>query len=206
MNDKYKIQVNCRCCNKEFLKSKSQIPFRPNHYCSLKCKGLFDTKDIVCKCKNCDKEIIKKQKDINKVNNVFCSMNCAGFYTQTHKNWGGTRSKLEVYLEEQVHLYYPDLKLICNSKEAINFELDFYFLDLKFAIELNGIFHYEPIYGDNKLTRVKSNDKQKFKLCYENDIELCVIDSSSCKRLNQYAKDKYWNIFKNLLEQIKNRI
>lgn len=100
---------------------------------------------------------------------------------------------------------YPQLNLICNSKEAINSELDFYFPDLKFAIELNGIFHYEPIYGQDKFDRIQSNDKQKSILCFQKGIELGIIDSSTCDYLNRKAKDKYWNIVNDLIIQVKDR-
>jgi len=82
---------------------------------------------------------------------------------------------------------------------VIKSELDFYFPELKFAIELNGIFHYEPIYGQDKLEKIQSNDGRKLIACYENGVELAIVDSSSCKYLNQNAKDKYYTIVKSLV-------
>jgi hypothetical protein len=35
--------------------------------------------------------------------------------------------------------------------------LDFYFPELRFAIELNGITHYEPIYGEDKFEKIKNS-------------------------------------------------
>ena len=40
--------------------------------------------------------------------------------------------------------------------EAINSELDVYVPSLNLAFELNGIFHYEPIYGEKKLNQILS--------------------------------------------------
>lgn len=51
-------------------------------------------------------------------------------------------------------------------------ELDFYFPKLKLAIELNGITHYEPIYGLDRLTRSLGSDKRKMLLCYEKNVKI----------------------------------
>lgn len=83
--------------------------------------------------------------------------------------------------------------------------MDFYFPTLRLAIELNGIFHYEPIYGEDKLEKIQSNDSQKAIRCNEKGIELCIIDSSTCKYLNNSAKDKYWHIVRTIIEKIYRR-
>ena len=90
--------------------------------------------------------------------------------------------------------------MLCNQKDVINSELDFYFPELKLAVELNGIFHYEPIYGEEKLSQIQNNDTRKFQACLERGIELCIVDSSKCKYLKQSAKDEFYNIFKSLLD------
>jgi hypothetical protein len=118
-----------------------------------------------------------------------------------HKTKGNRRSKLEIYLEEQIHLQYPQYELICNGKSAINSELDFYFPTLKLAIELNGIFHYEPIYGPDKLLSVQNNDQRKFLLCHQNNIALAVIDSGSSKYITKKSKDYFWTIAQSIINQ-----
>lgn len=206
------LPLECYHCQKTFYWIKSQINAvgktkdRQGKYCSRKCtaNSRITIKNVICL--QCNKTFQKLPSNINKTPNHFCSRSCACTYHNIHKTHGTRRSKLESYLEEQVRLMYPDLKLICNSKETINSELDFYFPDLKFAIELNGIFHYEPIYGQNKFEKIQNNDKQKFVECNKIGIELCIIDSSSCKHLTQNAKDKYWNIVDTLIKNIKNRI
>jgi hypothetical protein len=101
---------------------------------------------------------------------------------------------------------YPDLELICNQKTAIESELDFYFPQLRFAIELNGITHYEPIYGADKFEKIQNNDKRKVIACYEKGIELTIVDTSSCSYLSANNKEKYKNLIFGLLDQVKNRV
>ena len=84
--------------------------------------------------------------------NNFCSRSCSATFNNKNKTYGTRRSKLEVFLEKELIKLYPDLLFHFNRKDTINSELDIYIPSLKLAFELNGIFHYEPIYGDNKLS------------------------------------------------------
>jgi hypothetical protein len=131
----------------------------------------------------------------------FCSSSCAATYNNINKKHGSRRSKLEIFLEEQIRSYYPNLQLLCNDKETINSELDFYFPELKLAIELNGILHFEPIYGHKKLEQIQNNDSKKYFLCCQKQINLAIIDSSTCKYLNQSAKSKYWSIINSVIQK-----
>ena len=116
----------------------------------------------------------------------------------------------EKYIQEMIESIlnqnYPNLEFICNQKTAIESELDFYFPQLRFAIELNGITHYEPIYGADKFEKIQNNDKRKVIACYEKGIELTIVDTSSCSYLSANNKEKYKNLIFGLLDQVKNRV
>jgi hypothetical protein len=146
-------------------------------FCSQKCFG----KSIEVKterfCAQCGTSFTRYVKP-SKTNRFFCNSSCAATYNNTHKTHGYRRSKLEVFLEIELCKLYPDLEIHYNRKDAINGELDIYIPSLKLAIELNGIFHYEPIYGAEQLLKIENNDNRKFQACLERGIELCIIDVS----------------------------
>ena len=88
----------------------------------------------------------------------------------------------------------PTLEIKYNHKEAINAELDIYIPSLRVAFELNGIFHYEPIYGHDKLAAIQNNDSRKFQACLEKNIELVIIDTSHENYFKEKASRKYLDI------------
>jgi len=94
-------------------------------------------------------------------------------------------------------LLFPNLEFHLNKKDTINSELDIYVPRLKLAFELNGIFHYEPIFGKEKLSQIQNNDHRKFQACLERKIEFCTIDTSSLKYFKGRNAKKYLKIFKN---------
>lgn len=142
----------------------------------------------------------KKSCDIKKSPNHFCSHSCAGTYNNTHKTTGTRRSKLENYLESKLTDLYPTLEIHFNRKDTINSELDIYIPSLKVAFELNGIFHYEPIYGQNKLSSIQNNDNRKFQACLERGIELCLIDTSTQKYFKENTSLKYLEIITTIIK------
>lgn len=152
-------------------------------------------------CKQCGKNITRKPSQAKKVQNVFCDQSCAAIYNNAHKKHGTRRSKIEVWIEQKLIERYPKLTIHANRRDAINAELDFYFPDLRFAVELNGIFHYEPIYGTDKLESIQSNDNRRFQACLEQGIELCIIDISSMKNFKPEKAQRYLNIITALLNQ-----
>lgn len=217
------IPLECKHCGKTFWTKKHTIQLalrkrqkyedgdftkgekNTGDYCSQTCKGLFGAKFQSVICKNCGKEFVKKFTQIKNSPNHFCSQSCAATYNNKNKSHGYRRSKLEVYLEEQIELHYPELHCSYNGHDTIGSELDFYFPTLKLAIELNGIFHYEPIYGDDKLNKIQNNDQQKFKSCIEKEIELCIIDSSKCKYLTSVIKKEFWEIVRGVIKKVYGR-
>lgn len=121
-------------------------------------------------------------------------------YRNANKIQGVRRSKLEAWLEQQLLALYPLLEFHFNRKDAINSELDIYIPSLKLAFELNGIFHYEPIFGSEKLGQIQNNDQRKHQACNERGIELCLIDTSSLKYFKPEKAKKYLSIITSIID------
>jgi hypothetical protein len=212
LNSKSDDLLPCKCiqCENKFYKQKRTIlkAIRNQHghngnFCSNKCKVIFHNKHKkTVICKNCQLKFEKIPSQIT-INN-FCSKSCSATYNNKNKKTGTRRSKLEIYIEEQLKQIYPNLHIDFNKKDTINSELDIYVPSLKLAFELNGIFHYEPIYGNKKLSQIQENDISKSKLCIENQIDLCIIDVSNLKYFKPSNAKKYLDIVVNIINQRTN--
>jgi hypothetical protein len=172
-----------------------------NHYCSRHCYIQAKIKKQTVSCKTCGKEFTKKLDQIKKSKNNFCSQSCGATYNNTHKTKGTRTSKLEIWLQGQLQTLYPNEEILFNDKTAINSELDIYFPKRKLAFELNGIFHYEPIYGEKKLEQIQNNDQRKFLLCHQNNISLCVIDVSKQKYFKEEQSKKYLDVILEIVQK-----
>ena len=164
-------------------------------------------KESPLKCSQCNsiipyKKAIKRRSDKKflKTKNIFCNSSCAATFNNTHKTKGTRRSKLEVWLEQKLNKIYPTLTIHYCRKDAINSELDIFIPSINLAFELNGIFHYEPIYGEAILKNIKSNDNRKFQACLEQNIELCIINTSSLKYFKESNAIPYLKIIQNIIE------
>jgi hypothetical protein len=148
------------------------------------------------KCVGCQAEFtVKYRKD------KFCSRSCAAKHNNANKVYGYRRSKLEIFVEHKLIENFPELEFHFNRKDTINSELDVYIPEIKLAFELNGIFHYEPIYSKKQLEYIQNNDDRKFQACIERGIELCIIDTSKQKRCNEKTSQQYIDIIFNIIKK-----
>lgn len=188
------IKLICPICGVEF----NQEPRYYNrnskrkctNVCSTECRR-FLTKTVSKKhCLYCNTEFQGKTND-----QKFCSLSCAAYYNNKHcKRIGSRRSKFELFVEQQIYKIFPTLSVLFNDNTAIKSELDIYFPTLKLAIEINGILHYEPIYGKDKLFQIQNNDNCKFQACLENNIELIILNIAECKNFNEKKMIGYWSL------------
>ncbi len=197
---KTKLSLLCYNCNQEFFAQKKNILYEQKNnrgrlkFCSWKCRNEYITTKTNVVCTNCDIIFQKELNQQKKSKNNFCSRSCNITYNNLHKKYGIRISKLEKYLQEELIKQYDNLEFLFNYKTIINSELDIYIPSIKLAFELNGIFHYEPIYGQEKLIQIQNNDQRKFQACVERDIELCIIDTSEFKNFKLKKAEKYLNI------------
>lgn len=135
----------------------------------------------------------------SKSGKTFCNRSCAASYNNTHKTSGTKISKLEKWLHASLVEQHPNLEFHFNKKDTICSELDIYLPSLKLAIELNGVCHYEPIFGKEKLDSIQLNDQRKFQTCLKQGIELYIIDTRSMKQFNEPQSVKYLDFIKDLI-------
>ncbi len=74
------------------------------------------------------------------------------------------------------------------------FELDIYIPSLNIAFEIQGIFHYEPIFGQEKLEQIQKNDLEKIQRCKELGIKLIHIDTRDQNVFTEETSKKYLNL------------
>jgi hypothetical protein len=200
-----KIILTCPHCGTSFTKAQHHFNAEKRdkpekiYFCSTKCESFFFKKIRSSTCNNCGKDMIVNTCNDRKIQNTYCSKSCAATYNNQHKTHGTRRSKLECYLALELAKLFPNLEIHFNRKDAINSELDIYIPSLKLAFELNGIFHYEPIYGAEKLSQIKNNDNRKYQACLEHGIELCIIDTTHIKHFNSKKADVYVEIITDLV-------
>lgn len=203
------VEFSCDICGKHFFKTKreyrSQLSLitgnkykgvSKKHACSRECLTKIKDMRTNVNCGFCSASILKTAREIrdSKSGLVFCNSSCAASYNTTHKTKGTRVSKLEVWLASELTRLYPETEIHFNRKDAIESELDIYIPSLKLAFELNGIFHYEPIYGAEKLGQIQSNDRRKFAACAERGIGLCIIDTSKQTYFKPASSQKYLDI------------
>lgn len=207
------LPLECEECKKPFHKHKRYINSFLKHgknkynacrFCSRECDNKNRFIQVTCSCTLCGKEFTRTPSSLTnkklKSNRTFCSSSCAATYNNTHKKHGIRRSKLEKWIEKELTKKYPNLDIKYNNLNAVKLELDIYIPSLKLAFEVNGIFHYKPIYGQQKLAKIQNNDSEKAKRCKDKNIDLTIIDISDLRHFKAKEAKKYLDIIIDKIE------
>lgn len=203
------LPFKCDQCGKVYNRKKhdyyilSTFKSKTNKdYCSKFCGRASARTRISIKCAHCGTFIYKRPSALKKNQNAFCNHSCSAFYSNSHRAVKGVGvSKLEIWLQENLNSLYPQIEFHFNKNDAINSQLDIYIPSMKLAFELNGAFHYEPIFGKETLNKIQNNDQRKFQACLERGIELCVIDTSHQKYFKASTGRPFLEIIVNIINQ-----
>ncbi len=202
---KKKYETKCDFCGKTFVRKISQSPaYRQKkwkkktykEFCNRICKGKYSNKQEICICEWCGKKIARRKSQLKKsiTGHVFCNLSCAASFNNTQKR-KSRRSKMEVKLFNLLKTEFPSLEILANNKNILDgYEVDIIFPQINLAIEWNGIVHYKPIYGNDKLNLIQKRDIEKQEIAQKKNIELIVI--SDLVSTEKYLKEAFLNIKK----------
>jgi very-short-patch-repair endonuclease len=85
-----------------------------------------------------------------------------------------------------------------NRTIAAPYEIDFFFPDLKLAVEINGITHYEPVFGEEQFKKRQKADRKKRELCRKQGVKVRTIRLGDCKT------DTFLPRYKAVIREIEN--
>jgi len=194
--------VSCHGCGANCYKYPNQL--RDNisglHFCSRDCSDKFkvnkaarQNRDIVCS--QCSANFQRYSTQKGKHGKEFCSRSCRMKYFNIHhkinEGSGLSVSYPEEYLNVKLTTEFKDLVISRNNRTFLEcgYEMDFFFPDLKFAIEVNGPIHYMPIFGGVRLDAVQAKDSTKYAEMNHKGISFLIIDVSqsiSKKKMAMY--------------------
>ena len=182
--------TNCNYCNKLFNKKKCHINRSKNNFCNRNCYNQYKLNlKIETYCALCNKQLYRTPHEIkcSKSGNQFCCKSHAAFYNNKRRK-KSRRSKIEIKFFNTLQNMFPNIKMLPNDKTMLDgYEVDVAIPELRLAIEWNGMVHFKPIYGEEKLSKVQQRDKEKLKIASNNNINLIVITDlvSNDERLNE---------------------
>ena len=171
-----KQEVSCLYCGVSIFRKQCHMFKFPHFFCSNKCRSLHNSCKQEVVCWVCSKSFLKPLNQINIKPRHCCSRECAKLLQKYHKDWGSNRSKLEIELEAVLKKTY-NFEMTFNDTR-IGYELDVEIPCLGLAFELNGPFHYKPIFGMEKLIQTQKIDREKLQKSIEMNINLIVINVS----------------------------
>ena len=196
-------EYTCLQCNKTYKRPSNSDPSRkPNWsgktFCSRACRGVYESLSISKPCGFCGKLVTRPNAEFlsSKSGFLFCNKSCSCSYHNKYRR-KTRRSKHEKMLFNLIKHHFPNLKIIPNDKTMLDgLEVDIAIPELNIGIEWNGIVHFRPIYGQDKLNQIQYNDQKKLEIAKQKRINLIVIPDLISKE--SYVYDAFNQIKKHL--------
>jgi hypothetical protein len=92
-------------------------------------------------------------------------------HTRRGERWSLPERQVRDYLIKR----FPGDDIRFFDRKTIGLELDVYNVTRGWAIDIRGIHHYKPIYGEEHLAKVQRNDRRKEEACPGVGIRLVVL-------------------------------
>lgn len=218
-----KIKKSCKNCNKWIFVDRSRI--REFNFCSKSCNASYYAqfkrknkpmkpkriwaKFINLTCCYCHNNLIRREYEFNqsKSKTFFCSKSCKTKYANKYQIIHKPKSRAESILCNLIKENFPNLEIKENVRDLIpnGLELDIYLPKLKLCIELNGPVHFIPIWGQEKLDKIKNKDIQKQIEINKLGLNLIIIDISklnSRQSTDLFIKQYFFDYIKPLIEMV----
>ncbi len=205
------IDLKCDFCGKDFKRTLTNYNHRRKKYshrykhvfCNNICCNKYKSKNntTTAKCGFCKKKVTRRNNQVKKSKSekIFCNSSCAASYNNKLRR-KSRRSKIEIKFYNLLVKEFPNLDILPNDKTMLDgLEVDVAIPSLKLAIEWNGIVHFKPIYGTEKLDKIQNKDTEKLKIASNKNINLIVIpDLVSNDEILQKSFEECKEIIKNL--------
>lgn len=186
----------CAYCGNRFEKETSQLSkprYSGRDFCSTKCLGMHkhDNGTVSCLCAECKQPMVKIRSEYERHTNLFCSHSCSATFNNRLRK-SARRSKIEIEFFDRLQSAFPSIEMLPNDRTMLDgMEVDIAIPSLQMAIEWNGLVHFSPIWGEEKLVDVQNRDRRRIELASRKDINLIVIcdDRSNKQVLSKALKD-----------------
>ena len=211
ISSKTKVRIICPIHGVFLQKPNDHLNGRGCPYCGGKQK--LTVNEFIDKSKEVhgDKYDYSKTKYINQRSKVCIICPTHGEFWQTphnHLKGQGCPKCNSSYLETTVRKLLSDNNIDFEEQKRYDWlgrqTLDFYLPKYNIGIECQGIQHFKPISlfgGETEFNKIIDRDKQKKKLCKENNVQLLYFCD---KKINANEFDNYFYSAVELINHIKN--
>jgi len=189
----------CLNCNKIVVRPISQLEKHSGKiFCSKKCVDEYRSKKIRLVCPGCGKFFKISPVYFKRTIKNYCSKKC---FAKCMGSRNYAENEMHELIKENILNKYDNISCVRNNRTILKpLELDFWFPEIKFAIEVNGRTHYRPIFGSKKLKDSQSKDRLKRKKCKTKGIKLRVVKPGNPMDGTRQRR------YKQVIYEIKNRI